>query len=158
MSEKVTNLLEEIKDTITECIMKLKKIRTDLSKYNELEKYKLVIDDDINGLTYIYDHANSWDETYVIMQQMNWKKWPVDKKITIDLKNEAKEIRDKIKEKGFGASAKESAVGDTLAVALEMLARGFSFKNIDDKISVNIMLVLSIGVTLLTVPKSSALK
>lgn len=36
-----------------------------------------------------------------------------------------------IKEKGFGASAKESAVGDTLAVALEMLARGFSFKNID---------------------------
>lgn len=36
-----------------------------------------------------------------------------------------------IKEKGFGASAKEQAVGDTLAVALEMLARGFSFKNID---------------------------
>ena len=95
-------LLEEIKDTITECIMKLKKIRTDLSKYNELEKYKLVIDDDINGLTYIYDHANSWDETYVTMQQMNWKKWPVDKKITIDLKNEAKEIRDKIKKQFSG--------------------------------------------------------
>lgn len=36
-----------------------------------------------------------------------------------------------IKEKGFGATAKESAVADTLAVALEMLARGFTFKNID---------------------------
>lgn len=36
-----------------------------------------------------------------------------------------------IKEKGFNASAKEEAVADTLAVALEMLARGFSFKNID---------------------------
>ncbi len=36
-----------------------------------------------------------------------------------------------IKEKGYGASAKENAVADTLAVALEMLARGFSFKNID---------------------------
>ena len=36
-----------------------------------------------------------------------------------------------IKEKGFTASAKESAVADTLAVALEMLARGFTFKNID---------------------------
>lgn len=36
-----------------------------------------------------------------------------------------------IKEKGFGATPKESAVLDTLAVALEMLARGFSFKNID---------------------------
>lgn len=35
-----------------------------------------------------------------------------------------------IKEKGFGATAKETAVADTLAVALEMLARGFSFKNI----------------------------
>jgi len=36
-----------------------------------------------------------------------------------------------IKEKGFGATPKESAVADTLAVALEMLARGFTFKNID---------------------------
>ncbi len=36
-----------------------------------------------------------------------------------------------IKEKGFSASAKEQAVYDTLAVALEMLARGFSFKNIN---------------------------
>ena len=36
-----------------------------------------------------------------------------------------------IKEKGFGASAKENAVADTLAVALEMLARGFHFENID---------------------------
>ena len=36
-----------------------------------------------------------------------------------------------IKEKGFSATAKESAVGDTLAVALEMLARGFHFENID---------------------------
>lgn len=36
-----------------------------------------------------------------------------------------------IKEKGFSATAKEQAVGDTLAVALEMLARGFMFKNID---------------------------
>lgn len=36
-----------------------------------------------------------------------------------------------IKDKGFGASAKENAVADTLAVALEMLARGFTFKNID---------------------------
>lgn len=38
-----------------------------------------------------------------------------------------------IKEKGYGASAKENAVADTLAVALEMLARGFTFKNIDIK-------------------------
>ncbi|MEG0977030.1 MAG: PolC-type DNA polymerase III [Bacilli bacterium] len=36
-----------------------------------------------------------------------------------------------IKEKGYGASPKETAVADTLAVALEMLARGFKFKNID---------------------------
>ena len=36
-----------------------------------------------------------------------------------------------IKEKGFAASAKETAVADTLQVALEMLARGYTFKNID---------------------------
>ena len=38
-----------------------------------------------------------------------------------------------IKEKEYSASAKENAVADTLAVALEMLARGFQFKNIDIK-------------------------
>ena len=36
-----------------------------------------------------------------------------------------------IKEKGYSATAKENAVADTLAVALEMLARGFQFKNIN---------------------------
>ena len=36
-----------------------------------------------------------------------------------------------IKEKGFNATAKEIAVGETLHVALEMLARGYHFKNID---------------------------
>ena len=36
-----------------------------------------------------------------------------------------------IKEKGYDASPKETAVADTLAVALEMLARGYKFKNID---------------------------
>lgn len=40
-----------------------------------------------------------------------------------------------IKEKGFNASPKEAAVCETLQVALEMLARGFSFKNIDIDIS-----------------------
>ncbi|MBE6155933.1 MAG: PolC-type DNA polymerase III [Firmicutes bacterium] len=38
-----------------------------------------------------------------------------------------------IKEKQFDVTAKEEAVADTLAVALEMHARGFRFKNIDIK-------------------------
>lgn len=36
-----------------------------------------------------------------------------------------------IREKNFDVTAKEEAVADTLAVALEMHARGFKFKNID---------------------------
>lgn len=90
-------LLDSLKDTITECIMKLNKINSDLKRYDELEKYSIVLEDDINGLMQIYDHTDSWDETYQKMNQMEWKKWPVDKKVTIDLKNEAKEMRDKIK-------------------------------------------------------------
>ena len=31
------------------------------------------------------------------MNSMDWGKWPVDKKVTLDLKNEAKDIRDSIK-------------------------------------------------------------
>ena len=40
-----------------------------------------------------------------------------------------------IKEKGYNVTPKEAAVGETLHVALEMLARGFHFKNIDLDIS-----------------------
>ena len=40
---------------------------------------------------------SNWDIAYENMKSLSWTKWPVDKKVTIDLKNEAKDIRDSIK-------------------------------------------------------------
>lgn len=90
-------ILKEIKNTIQECIIKLNKIKGDTLKFTELEKYSEVLGLDIQGLTYIYENITSWDKTYQNMSEMTWKKWPIDKKVTIDLKNEAKEIRDKVR-------------------------------------------------------------
>ena len=90
-------ILQETKNIIQECILKLNKTKNDTSKFIELDKYTETLNQDIAELTNIYENANSWDKTYENILNMNWKKWPIDKKVTIDLKNEAKEIRDKVK-------------------------------------------------------------
>ena len=90
-------ILQEVRESVKECINQLKAIQKEMTKWIELAKYSNVLEEDVNQLTYIYENADQWDKTYHNMQQMNWKKWPVDKKITIDLKNVAKETRDKVK-------------------------------------------------------------
>lgn len=90
-------ILQEIRNTLQECIMKLNQIKEDTKRFIELEKYTNVLEEDVQGLTYIYEHADNWDKTYQNLLDMNWRKWPIDRKVTIDLKNEAKEIRDKVK-------------------------------------------------------------
>ncbi len=90
-------ILNHIKENIQDCIIKLEKIRKDTLKFTELEKYSLTLEDDINQLADIFQSADNWNRTYEKMNEMTWKKWPVDKKVTNDLKNTAKEIRDKVK-------------------------------------------------------------
>lgn len=90
-------VMEETKNILEECIMKLTKIKSDTLRFCELEKYSSVLEQDIVRLQYIYNHTDKWNETYQNLSQMNWQKWPVDRKVTLDLKNQAKEIRDKVK-------------------------------------------------------------
>lgn len=90
-------ILQETKNILENSIIKLSKIKNDTLRFVELEKYSTVLEQDINQLQYIYNNANNWDKTYQNLLEINWKKWPVDRKVTIDLKNEAKEIRDKVK-------------------------------------------------------------
>ncbi len=105
-------ILQEVQELIYECMMKLKKVQNDTLKFSELEKYSRVLEEDINGLQYVYQNSNTWDNTYKNIAEMEWKKWPVDRKVTLDIKNKAKEIRDKVKKQfagiGINCSSKEA--------------------------------------------------
>ena len=88
-------IIENIKSQIETMILKLENTKNNTLKYIELEKFSMTLEEDIQNLKSI--KFDTWDLLYETMNSVIWSKWPVDKKVTIDLKNEAKEIRDKIK-------------------------------------------------------------
>ena len=88
-------ILKNVENEIDTMILKLENVKSKMMGFDELDKFSSVIQEDINNLSSI--NFNSWDSTYESINSITWSKWPVDKKVTLDLKNEAKEIRDKIK-------------------------------------------------------------
>lgn len=100
-------LLNELKEELTENILKLKKLESNLKKYEELEKYTLTITKDTEQLEQLKNIIDSngkdkWEKVYIKSQELQFDKWPIDKKITVEYKNKAKEIRDKIKKSIVG--------------------------------------------------------
>ncbi len=92
-------LLENFKEEILDSILKLKQVERDLCQFEELIKYQLVIREDINNLENLQNNTNSWEHTYNLATELSWSKWPSDKKVTLQLKDDAKQIRDGIKKK-----------------------------------------------------------
>ena len=95
-------LLQELLEELTEGTLKLKKVEKNLRRYIELEKYANVIANDINEIEKIMkvidrNDENTWNKVYEITQILTFEKWPVDRKVTIDYKNDAKDVRDKVK-------------------------------------------------------------
>ena len=95
-------LLQELLEELTEGTLKLKKVEKNLRRYIELEKYANVITNDINEIEKIIkvinqNDENTWNKVYEIAQILTFEKWPVDRKVTIDYKNDAKDVRDKVK-------------------------------------------------------------
>lgn len=88
-------ILENLKNELDSLITRLTKIKNDTLKFPELEKYTRVLNEDISGLCAV--KVDTWNNAYESLNSMVWTKWPVDKKVTLDLKNEAKEVRDKVK-------------------------------------------------------------
>ena len=95
-------LLKDIKSNIYECILKLTKMHEETTKFDELAKYSAVLESDINNLYAIYNYSETWESTFRNINEMIWEKWPVDRKVTNDLKNDAKDIRDKVKKQFAG--------------------------------------------------------
>ncbi len=93
-------LLKNLQEEIIDGVNSLKVVRNKLETIYELEKYKLIIESDIDILRKLYDEINvSWDNAYKFANEMKFKSWPIDKKIVMDLKDEAKRSRDVVKNK-----------------------------------------------------------
>ena len=90
-------ILGTLKDKIEEAVIKLRKISSETSKFIELSKFTAVLNEDIINLEFIMSNMNLWNSTFNSINSFKWKNWPVDKKVTIELKDKAKEVRDKVK-------------------------------------------------------------
>lgn len=88
-------ILDDIKSKLDTMVLKLQNIKNETLKFDELSKFSNILEDDIVNLKSI--NLNTWDMAYESLNSISWSKWPIDKKVTLDLKNTAKEVRDKIK-------------------------------------------------------------
>ena len=94
-------ILANVQEKVQNMILSLEKVKSETLRFTELDRFSGVLQEDINNLQSIkYDN---WDLAFDTMNGISWSKWPVDKKVTLELKNEAKDIRDKIKKEFSGA-------------------------------------------------------
>ena len=95
-------LLSEYKNKIIENRLKLEGIKNKLGRFTELEKFYNAISTDIEKIIEIEEILNQnpenlWDIVYIKSNELKFDIWPRDSKATMDLKNEAKDIRDMVK-------------------------------------------------------------
>ena len=89
-------IIQTVDDDIQESIMQLEVTKSKMALYPEMTKFYQTISEDIINLQDLQKY-NSWDELYIKLLNFNFSKWPVDKKVTNDLKEDSKGIRDKVK-------------------------------------------------------------
>lgn len=89
-------IIQTVEDDIQESIMQLETVESKMVLYPEMTKFYQKICEDLIILKDLQNY-NSWDELYIKLLNFNFSKWPVDKKVTNDLKEDSKEIRDKVK-------------------------------------------------------------
>ena len=93
-------LLEEIKDEVIDGIQNLKVYRNKCAKYSEMEKFEICLSKDIDKLKIFEDLLDkSWDDSFNYFNSFSFDRWPTDKKVTMNLREEAKFARDTVKKK-----------------------------------------------------------
>ena len=93
-------LLESLSEDVKDCIIRLENLAKEMKKFDELEKYIKVIQNDTYELQSLLNNLNTWDSAYN-HSNIEWMKWPVDRKVTIELKDEAKKNKRRYKEKNI---------------------------------------------------------
>ncbi len=91
-------LIKEIDEELTDSIYSLESISHKLSLEPELDKFWLIIRDDIDKLQGIKNNLDNWDKSYEINQIFKFETWPRQAS-HLPLKDEAKNIRDEVKKK-----------------------------------------------------------
>lgn len=89
-------IIQAVEDDIQESIMQLETVKSKMALYPEMTKFYQKICEDLIILKDLQNY-NSWDELYIKLLNFNFSNWPVDKKVTNDLKEDSKEIRNKVK-------------------------------------------------------------
>jgi len=89
-------LISNLKEELLDSKVKLEQVKKSIEKFDELKKYALVLSSDIVEVDNILKLEN-WDEIYNAISVKNFEKWPMDRKITLEEKEIAKEKRNEIR-------------------------------------------------------------
>ena len=94
-------LIKDFDDEIKNCINTLKVAKAKVERWPELIKYNLILEDDIFNLESLLPDTLSWDEKYNLAHGLknSYKKWVGEKKVNNQDKDEAKTVRDAVKER-----------------------------------------------------------
>ena len=69
-----------------------------MTRFPELDKFTAKIEDDIDKYTYIQNNLSDWDTAVEAINTLKNATWIKDQKITNDLKDEAKDVRESTKD------------------------------------------------------------
>ena len=94
-------LVEELKEITTGAKDNVKGALEITKKYEELEKYTAALEETLRNLKNFYEKLDkSWDEAFeYYINTKIFVDWPSSRKITLEAKNEAKDLRDNGKKK-----------------------------------------------------------
>lgn len=91
-------ITENANQILEDSILKLQNIRTKMTCFPELDKFTAKIEDDIDKYTYIQNNLSDWDTAVEAINTLKNAIWTKDQKITNDLKDEAKDVRESTKD------------------------------------------------------------
>ncbi len=90
-------IINEYKEIIEDGIKKLENILKASRRFVEMDKWNLILEADINEYNEILKQ-NNWNDLCSKSFSLNYIKWASDKKIDLDIKDVAKQVRDDVKE------------------------------------------------------------
>lgn len=91
-------ITENANQILEDSILKLQNIRTKMTRFPELDKFTAKIEDDIDKYTYIKNNLSDWNTAVEAINTLKNAIWTKDQKITNDLKDEAKDVRESTKD------------------------------------------------------------
>lgn len=91
-------ITENANQILEDSILKLQNIRTKMTRFPELDKFTAKIEDDIDKYTYIQNNLSDWDTAVEAINTLKNAIWAKNQKITNDLKDEAKDVRESTKD------------------------------------------------------------